>query len=463
MATTISIPGGSGNPPLVFKVTGTSTTNYAVAFQNAVAGNTPTLLSGTTGTESSTPGALNEILTDFRGTGSQGTAYNLTTGGQYTVADVGTNTTVNGSASGMDTVLGSGAVTYNAVGNDNQVTFIDGANNYNGGTATGDTITGGSGADVISTSTGFSTVFSGAGSTTITLNDTVGSASSPGGLVYLGDGVSTVDAAGLNDVVVAATNGQEIFGGTDTASTLTIAVEDNATSSGPAGDYITAGAGTTNIFDSVGGNSIFGGADTASTLTFVGGPAATGSAVTADSIYGRTGPSYLLGASGDSLTFAGDTSGSVATFVAGTGNETLNAADAGGRVNFFGSTDTTSSETFNGSTTGFNYFQTGGTASTVSGTTATTGGSESLFGGNGTNVFGIADGGANSHITIYDFAAGNDSVNFLGETSAQVTADLNAATVTSAGLTVTLSDNTTVTFSGLTNVSQLHTPGSGST
>ena len=462
MSTTISVSGGSGSPPLVFKVTGTSTTNYALAFQNAVAGDTtPTILSNAGGVETTTPGALNEILTDYRATNAQGTAYNLTTGGQYTLADVGTDATVNGSTAGMDTVLATGAVTYNAMGNDNQVTFVDGANTYNGGDATGDTITGGSGSDTINTGTGFSTVFSGAGNTMIALNDTVGSSSSPGGFVYLGDGHATVDANGFNDVVAAATNGQAIFGGMDSTSTLTVAIEDNATSSGPAGDVITAGAGTTNIFDSVGGNSIFGGAGS---LNFVGGSAASTGGIIADSLYGGVGPSYLFGASGDSLTFAGDTTGSIATFVAGTGNETLNAADAGGRVNFFGSTDTSSSETFVGSTTGYNYFQTGGTASTVSGSTVTgTGGSESLYGGTGTNVFGIADGGPNSHITVYDFASGNDSVNFLGETASQVQADLNAATVTSAGVTVTLSDNTTVTFSGLTSVSQLHTPGSGTT
>ncbi len=458
MATTASIPGAAGNPPLVFTVTGTSAINYATAFQNAVAGKTPTVLSNPGTTEASTPGALNEILTDFRGAGTFGTAYSLSTGAQYTVADVGNSTTIDGSAMGMDSVLATGAVTYNAMGNDNQVTFINGANVYNGGAATGDTITAGSGSDTINTGTGFSTVFSGSGNSVITLNDTVGSSSSPGALAYLGDGHSTLDAFGANDVVVAATNGQTIFGGADSTSTLTIAIEDNATSSGPAGDAITAGAGTTNIFDSVGGNSIFGGSGS---LVFVGGAAATtGSGVVADSIYGGSGPSYLFGASGDSLTFAGDTSGSVATFIAGTGNETLNAADASGRVNFFGSNDSSSSESFVGSTTGYNYFQTGGSATPGS---AGTSGSESLVGGTGTNVFGIADGGANSHITVYDFAAGNDSVNFLGETSAQVTADLNAATVTSAGLTVTLSDNSTVTFVGLNSVSQLHTSGGGST
>ena len=458
MATTVSIPGGAGNPPLVFKVTGTSAVNYAVAFQNAVAGDTATILSNAGGTEATAPKSLNEILTDFRGPGTFGSAYNLTTGGQYTVADVGNSTTVNGSAAGMDSVLATGAITYNATGNDNQVTFINGANVYNGGTATGDTITGGSGLDSINTGTGFSTVFSGSGNTVITLNDTVGSSTNPGGLAYLGDGHSTVDALGAHDVVVAATNGQTIVGGTNSSSTLTIAIEDNATASGAAGDSIVGGAGTTAIFDAVGGNSIFGGSGT---LVFFGGTAATtGSGVVSDSIYGGSGPSYLFGASGDSLTFAGDTSGGVATFIAGTGNETLNAADASGRVNFFGSNDTSSSESFVGSNTGYNLFMTGGSASPG---TSGTSGSESLVGGTGTNVFGIGDGGANSHITVFDFAAGNDSVNFLGETSAQVTADLNAATVTSAGLTVTLSDNTTVTFVGLNSVSQLHNPGSGTT
>ena len=439
MATTVSIPGASGNPPLVFKVTGTSANNYATAFQAAVAGKTPSLLSSGTGAGSTAPGALNEILTDFRGTASFGTPYTLATGNQYTVVDVGNSTTVDGSAMGMDHVLATGAITYNANGNDNQVTFIDGANVYNGGTATGDTITGGSGSDTINTGTGFSTVFSGSGSSLITLNDTTGSSTSAGGLAYLGDGHSTVDAFGLNDVVVAATNGQTIFGGTDTASTLSIVIADNATSSGPAGDVITAGAGTTNIFDSVGGNST------------------TGSGIVSDSIVGGSGSSILFGAAGDSLTFAGDTSGSVATFIAGTGNETLNAADAGGRVDFFGSNDSSSSASFVGSTTGFNYFQTGG--STAAGTPGSSG-SESLVGGLGTNIFAIGDGGANSHITVSDFASGNDSVSFLGETAAQVTADLNAATVSSAGLTVTLSDNSTVTFVGLNNISQLHNPGS---
>ena len=148
-------------------------------------------------------------------------------------------------------------------------------------------------------------------------------------------------------------------------------------------------------------------------------------------------------------------------FLAGTGNETLNAANADGRVNFYGSSDSTSSDSFTGSTTGFNYFVTGGNTTTVAGGTVT-GGSESLLGGTGTNIFAIADGGQTAHVTIFDFTAGNDSVNFIGESASQVQTDLANATTDSTGLTVTLSDNTTVTFVGLNSVSQLHTPGTGS-
>ncbi len=461
MAVTITVPGASGAAPLVFKVTGSSASNYAKAFEKAVGTDTVNVLSNAGAAPTAGSNVLNEIFSN-----SSTTGYALLNGGQSTLVDVGISTTVTGSTAGGDTVLGTGATTYDAVGNGNQVTFVDGANVYNGGAATDDTITGGAGSDSINTGTGFSTVFSGAGSALVTLNDSVGSASTAGGLAYLGDGHATVVANGLFDDVVAATNGQTIFGGTDSSSTLNIAIEDNTTSSGAAGDVITAGAGTTTVFDSVGGNSIFGGAGV---LRFVGGtPAASDStvpgtsSVLADSIYGGGGSSFIFGASGDSLTFAGDTSGSVSSFLAGAGNETLNAVNADGRVNFYGSSYTSSSETLVGSKTGFNYFVTGGNASTVMSGSDTTGGSESIMGGTGTNIFGIADGGSTAHITIFDFASGNDSVSFLGQTASETKADLAAATVNATGLTVTLSDNTTVTFVGLNSISQLHTPGSGS-
>ena len=466
MATLVTIPGANG-VPLVFKITGTSSANYGLAFQSEVGGvstsNIRVLSSGdsqipstgvtsgiapTTFAHPDAPAAgpvLNEIFSN-----STTPTYTLLYGSENTLIDVGSSTTLVGSAGGGDTVVATGVATYDATGDFNNVDFFEGENTYNGGTATGDTVTAGSGYDLINAGTGYSTVFGG-GHSTIVLNDTVGAnGDTPGGLVYLGDGTSTVDANGSYDDVVTGTNGQTIFGSSVAGGTLNVVIGDNATSSGAAGNLIVANASTTNVFDSVGGSSIFGGSGI---LSFVGGAAAGG--VMSDTIVGGSGSTFLYGSDGDSISFAGDTSGSVATFTAGLGNETLNAANADGRVDFFGSNDISSTATFVGSTTGFNYFQTGGNA--VAGTdTPGSGGAESLVGGAGTNIFGIADGGSNAHITVFDFAAGNDSVNFLGETQDQINADLSSATVGSingeSALTLTLSDQTTVTFVGITSL-----------
>ena len=458
MATTVSIPGANG-VPLIFKITGTSNGNFATEFQNQVGVGTPNIRVLSNGDTQISNNALNSPLTfapDAPAPGSviineifsTGTTaapvYKLQFGNEHTVIDLTTtNNTVVGSAQGGDSVLGNGGSTYIATGSFNQVTFLAGDNTYDGSSVSGgDTITGGDGQDTINTGLGYSTVFSGAGGTVINLNDTVGAnGDTPGGLVYLGDGLATVNATGSYDDVITGTNGQSIFGNADLSATgtLNVIIGDNATSTGAGNDLIVANSSTTNVFDSVGGNSIFGGS---ANLVFVGGISTAGDTVS-DSIVGGSGSTFIYGSTGNDLAFAGDTSGSVATFVAGNGNETLNAANADGRVNFFGAAEASSSGSLVGSTTGFNYFQTGG-------------GAESIVGGTGTNIFGITDGGSSSHITVFDFAAGNDSVNFLGETAAQVTADLNSGVTSTingqSALTLTLSDNTTVTFVGITSL-----------
>ncbi len=443
---TVTLPGGVGISPLVFTVTGTSATNYATAFANAVT-NPDTINVLSNGALQTTGGTvLNEIFSN----NGQST-YALLNGGQYTLVDVGAPTTLVGSAAGGDTVLGVGDATYQAVGSDNTVTFVDGNNTYTGSSipgATGDTITGGSGYDTINTGAGMSTVFSGSGHSLIVLNDTAPASSGTPDVAYLGDGTATVVANGQNDLVATGTNGQLIYGSQSATSTLNVVIGDNATSSGPAGDSIVGGAGTVNVFDSVGGNVIFGGTGT---LTFVGQPLASGVTTVSDTIVGGGGTTDLSLSAGDSIYFAGDTAGGTGFVSAGDGNETLNAANAGGTVDFFGSTIGSANETFVGSNTGNNYFQVGG--STVTGDTT----NSTLFGGSGNNLFGIMDGGPNSHITVYDFAAGNSSVNFLNETASQVKTDLANAVVGSSNgtpdLTVTLSDHTTITFVGITSLS----------
>ena len=197
MATLVTIPGANG-VPLVFKITGTSSANYGLAFQSEVGGvstsNIRVLSSGdsqipstgvtsgiapTTFAHPDAPAAgpvLNEIFSN-----STTPTYTLLYGSENTLIDVGSSTTLVGSAGGGDTVVATGVATYDATGDFNNVDFFEGENTYNGGTATGDTVTAGSGYDLINAGTGYSTVFGG-GHSTIVLNDTVGAnGDTPGG------------------------------------------------------------------------------------------------------------------------------------------------------------------------------------------------------------------------------------------------------------------------------------------
>jgi hypothetical protein len=381
MTTSVTIPGG-GSSVIVFTVSGTqgatyasAAANYATDFQSRH-GAVTDISKG--GTESTTAGAGNLIS----GTNTT-TPYTLSTGAQYTFVDAGGPVTINGSAAGGDSVLGGGDLTYNAVGNGNNVVFTDGTNVYQGGTASGDTISGGTGYDTINTGTGSDTVFSGSGHDLIILNDTVG-----GDVVNMEQGNTTINAFGVSDTVFAASTGT-IFGGT---GSLTFVAETTA----PSNVTINGGTGTTTMF----------------------------------------------GADGTNLVFSNAPGAGSAAFIAGTGNETLNGANAAGGFAFFGDADTTA--TINDSVvggSGTDYFSTGA-------------GNESLFGGSGTGLFEINTiMGSNAVITISDFG-GADSVNFGGMSVSDETSMLGTASSTSGGnLTVSLSDGTKVEFVGVTSLS----------
>ena len=442
MATQISVPGAHGVPPLIFTVAGVSTTNYAMDFQTALqtaskAGSLSiNVLSSGAGQTAGTGTTLNEILSNTTIT----SPYNLSQTGEYTLALVGSATTINGASFGHDTIVAGGAVTFMesstglpAAGGHDNVSFIAGDNVFIGNAAAGDTVTGGAGYDTINTGTGATTVFSGAGHTLINLNDT-SSVPGSGDIAFLGDGTATVNANGLADTVVAAAPGQTIFAIGPATANDTIVIG-SADSPGVGGsDTLVLGAASVSVFDSVGGNSIFGGAGS---LTFVG---QTNTSVISDSIVAGSGATGIWGANNDNIVFAGtSTSGSI-TAVAGVGNETLNGANAGS-FNFFGSTDTTNAASTNTTIvggSGSDYYSTGV-------------GNEVFVAGQGTDVFGlntIAGSAGADHITIYDFSAA-DSVSFVGQDQ---NAALNTGTVANNNLTITLSDNTTVTFVGVTSL-----------
>jgi hypothetical protein len=381
---------------LIFNVTGTSSTNNALSFEQGImqplqndeldiVNQSVTGSAGVDGVvtfDTAGPYVLNN-LTSPVGTS---TTYTLAYGGEFTFMSVGTQVTLEGSSDGGDAVLMGGDGTYDAGSNSttNSVTFTDGTNTYNGGNSTDDVITAGAGYDTINAGTGGgNTVFSGAGSTTINLDN---GADGTGDVVFLGDGTSTVTASGAgDDTIAASTSGNVIYGGP--------------------------------------GN-----------LYFVG---ETGLGITSDTIIAGSGTAVMFGSANDSISLTNDTTSAqfADVFVAGAGNETLNGANAANGFAFFGNPDTSASvsdSVIGGS--GTNYFSTGA-------------GSETLVGGSGANVFDLNTvGGSGAHITIDNFTA-SDYISTEGTYT---------ESVSNGNLTLTLSDNTTVEFVGVNSISSSH-------
>jgi Ca2+-binding RTX toxin-like protein len=84
-------------------------------------------------------------------------------------------------------------------------------------------------------------------------------------------------------------------------------------------------------------------------------------------------------------------------------------------------------------------------------------GGDTMTGGGGANVFAFfASATDGAQVFITDFNA-SDSVDLGGYDPAQSAISIqDAATVSSAGVTLTLSDQTTITFAGLTSASALN-------
>lgn len=449
MAHNVSIPGGNGHP-IVFSVSGSSLTNVFAAIAQTLTADrlagTLTINNLNDGT-STTPGPVVQAIQprvstagatlNTIGSGGNGSAtpniYTLTTGAQYTSVDVGTATTVNGSASGSDTVFGGANYTYNANGGSNDILFVSGDNTYNDSSTGGDTVSMGTGHDTVNTGVGATTVFGGLGDGLINLNDSTGGS----GTVFLGSGGHiAVNANGYADAITTASPGNTIFGAASVAAGSQLLVNITDTTGAGAHNEIVAGAATTTVFDSVGGNTIFGGTGP---LFFVGASAAS---AISDTISGGSTGTVVFGSTNDNLVVSGASSAGAIFAIAGGGNETLNGANATGSFVFYGLTDTVSGSTETTSViggSGTNFFNTGS-------------GTEAILGGTGTNLFTLNEGGAGTHITIFDFGAGNDSVAF-GTAADSVSLNSGQVSPDGSSYTITLADNTTVTFVGITTLS----------
>jgi len=391
--------------------------------------------------------------TDFIGGSTSPGAYFVS--GNSTVAAEGGNNTVTASGNYL---LSFGADT--AGGGANAI-FVDG---------TGTVATGG----------GTSTIVASAGSNTITAGGTGdlvvaagGDAiilSSENGLGILGAGPAggtflasitgnnaTVSTANSTASVSASGSNNDLVAGTGTTNFVISGLGDTITSGTPSvsGAETVSALGTSNpiVFGGTGPLSFVGGAGTAtivggsggSTAVTVGSGGVVFSAGVNDTstVTGGTTQASIFGGSGSVVNFFGNDAGGL--FLAGAGNETLNAA-----------LSTTSNLLAGGTVAGSAVSLVGGAGSD---TLFAGSGADTLSAGAGSNDFAFFQGatsGNNVQDFVTDFSA-NDTLFLVGYDSAQSAASVLAGATSGAnGVTLTLSDNTKITFTNLTDTSTLN-------
>lgn len=434
--------------------------------------------------QGSGPASVNVLGTNSSVTGSSNPADTLavTLGGTSNIAYTGvTQATVSIGGSASSPASGniveggpSAAGTLRVMDTGNFATISAGGDSVVSATVMGNSVqvSGGTGALNVSASGSNDTVAVGTGVSNVTLtgsaaylfgfNNSVG-----GGTLTAFDSSNnsliTTQYETTSNITLTGSN-SSVFGTQNASGTLNISI-------GGSNDTVYAGAGATTVTTST-NPVVFG--PTNGTLQFVGGAGTptviggTGGVVNATigsggaqlspgvngtgTITSGVGQVTIFGASGANLSFVGSASGGF-QFHAYAGNETLNGGGSSAVENFFGSTISSANAVFGGGTNNDTFF-------VGSGSTTMTGG-----GGNDTFVVlrqVTSVSGSGSHVTITDFNT-NDTLFIAGYSSANgglsnVLANATGPGVsgTGSGITLTLSDNTTVTFTNLTSVSTLN-------
>lgn len=324
------------------------------------------------------------------------------------VMDASSATILGGGGANESVLAGLGNLTFFGDGGSGTIVTSDGTGDGNNlivlnGNASGMggdwQVNTGFGNDTIAALTGNDTINAGGGNNSILLgsgNDLVNSQGND--TIVGGSGNATVGVTGMHDVVVSGGSGNLTF----------LNGAGNATVQGGTGSATIVGGQGGGVFQggSGGNNLIYGGAG--ATTIFGGG--------NGDSLFAGSGPDQVV--------------------YAGSGNETLSAVfDANGAMMTAG----------NG-----NDQVTGGVGNDtlVAGT-----GNETVTGGLGADQFQFDNGDAGGKATITDFsAAQGDRVALLGYNPNQVQEALAHEQISGGNTTITLADNTTITFIGVTNL-----------
>lgn len=319
------------------------------------------------------------------------------------------------------TVLGSGDANEAILSSEGHLTFI--ATGGSGTVVAGGAQHGHSHADgdliiVPGSDGGNWGIYTGGGNDTVLAlgggNDTIAAGSGHNSIV-LGDGNDSVQSTG-NDTITTG-------GGHDTID-----------ATGATRDLVLGGAGDLTFVGGSGSVTLFGGAGSD---TFMGG---SGRAVIYggqggnNSLLGGTGRATLFGGgSGDSL-YAQGTKGQ--DLFAGIGNETLSAASSSGRDSLVAGSGADS--LIGGS----------GKDTFVGGT-----GSATMLGGSGHDVFSFIKSLNGGTDLVVNFTS-VDKIDLQGYGPHAVQNALDSQTFANGSVTITLSDNTRVTFAGLSELTK---------
>jgi Ca2+-binding RTX toxin-like protein len=340
--------------------------------------------------------------------------------------------------SGNDTIAALGANQSIAGGSGTNVLFDFGTNDTISAQGRNDTIAGGSlsGGMVINSGSG-AAIFAGTGGLTVVdpgiLNTIVGSS---------GALVATVGAGGGGDLVVGRTG---TVVATDTGNSDTVAAGTGAMSvTGSGNNLLTfGGTGGLQFVDAAGSSTVLAAAGAANSVSLAGGQVLVAVQPSASvTVNGSSGFATLYGGALSNVTLLNSGSSSV-LYAAGFGNETLNGAGAKAANQLFGGLDSKGADSIVGGT---------GNDTLVAGS-----GADTLV-GNGANnlfVFFHANGGAAAQDYIGGYQS-NDLVVLSGYGTAAASIAQAGATSSGGNTTITLADNTKITFLGVSSASSLH-------
>ena len=340
------------------------------------------------------------------------------------------STTPSTVTAGANVQLFTGTVggVYTATGTGAEIGALGGINTITA-SAPGETIGGGTGSDLLIATGGDVVVTD--GSDTITLS---GTGNLVIGSTLAGSVSALVTDGGSNDTIVAGAN------------PMTVTATGTSTIVG-SGTQIYAGSGSLTFVGGVGTASVLGGTGAESLTAGSGGIVYGANTDSSATVNSGTGGVTIFGGPGDSVSLTGSfgTAAKPDYLIAGSGNETLNAS-ASSSPNFFADipgTVAASVAMIGGS----------GNDTMLAGAGA---GSVTMTGGAGSNVFAFfkqAAGGAKDVVTDFN---SSDSVYIEGYASTgSAAALLQSATVGTGGVTLTLSDGTSVTFSNLVSPATL--------